>query len=66
MKINFCFEVVGIFRSEELWSRIEFAGVNLFDTAETVLIFGHTDVDTFAMLLKICSAFGDIKGGEFQ
>lgn len=65
MDIRFCFELIGDFKSEDLWAMIGYKGINLLDIIEHVYVHGVATPERFCQTLKICQEFGTIKGGEF-
>lgn len=63
MDVKFWFEVVGNFKSTDLWKKIRFQGVNLFDAIGHVYVYGNTNAETLDKVLHTCASYGSIKGG---
>ena len=65
MDISFSFEIVGDFRSEDLWEELACMRVNLVDTIDRIFVYGVATPSALVKIIIICGYYGVIKGGEF-
>ena len=66
MSINFWFEVMGNFHSNELWNDLESADVNLLELDGHVYVYGKATPSMLVWIILTCGGYGNIKGGEFK
>lgn len=66
MSVNFWFEVMGDFYSNELWQELEPTDVNLIDLDNHVYVYGTVTPSMLVRIILICGSYGNIKGGDFS